>query len=272
MATGLAAKSVKATTIKGYVKALHSYHIENGLIDTAFKDPRIDLVIRGSKRVHGEGTRRIRQPLTEDILRRIVLQISDSEHDGVNMKAALCTGFAAFLRSGEFTWDSWDLTTSPLRHIARKHVQFNADSSVTLTLPASKTDPYANGIEIHLALSPNSPLCPVRALRCLFNKHPTAPDSPLFARRAGAFSKAFFISKIREYLLKAGIPTRGFSGHSLRKGAAVSAVAKGLSRDEIKRLGRWQSDAVDIYINDLPKAALTANLLALNSRLLNPAL
>jgi hypothetical protein len=93
----------------------------------------------------------------------------------------------------------------------------------------------------------------------------------MFGRTFGAFSKPYFIDKVREYLLRAGIPTRGFSGHSLRKGAAISAVNKGLSRDEIKLLGRWQSDAVDTYIYDLPQAIRSANLLDLNSRLLSSA-
>ena len=183
----------------------------------------------------------------------------------------MCTGFAAFLRSGEFTWDAWNPELSSRRQLARKHIQFNSDGSVTLTLPSSKTDPFANGVNIHLAASPTSPLCPVTALRNLFAHYPMSPNSPLFNRPFGPFSKAYFINKVREYLIRAGIPTRGFSGHSLRKGAAVSAVSKGISRNEIKLLGRWKSDAVDIYINDLPQATLSANLLALNSRFLDPA-
>ena len=193
-------------------------------------------------------------------------------YDGINIRAALCTGFAAFLRSGEFTWDTWNPEVSSKRQLARKHVQFNRDGSVTLTLPSSKTDPFAQGVKIHLAASPTSPLCPVTALHRLVTRYPTPPNSPLFNRTFGPFSKPFFINKVREYLLRAGIPTCGFSGHSLRKGAAVSAVTKGISREEIKLLSRWKRDAVDIYINDLPEATLTANLLALNSRFLNPAI
>ena len=95
-------KSLKAASIKGYLNALRSYHVENGLSVAAFSDARIDLVIRGGKRIYGEGVHRTRQPLTEDILLRILPHIPDN-YDGVNIHATLCTGFAAFLRSGEFT-------------------------------------------------------------------------------------------------------------------------------------------------------------------------
>ena len=91
----------------------------------------------------------------------------------------------------------------------------------------------------------------------------------MFNRVTGPFSRLYFIDKIREYLLRAGISTRGYSGHSLRKGAAVTAAAKGISRDEIKILGRWKSDAVDLYINEVSQSSLTSNLLSLNSKFLN---
>ena len=58
IATNLA-KSLKTATIKGYLNALRSHHIKNGLSVAAFTDARIDLVIRGGKRIYGEGERRI---------------------------------------------------------------------------------------------------------------------------------------------------------------------------------------------------------------------
>jgi hypothetical protein len=223
------------------------------------------LVTRSRKRLRNSHTR---QSLTEDILIKIFPNIPNTR-DGINIRVALCVGFAAFLRSGEFTWDSWDPNTSPKRQLARKHIQFNTDQSVTLTLPSSKTDPYAIGVDIHLARASTSPLCPVAALNLLFTRYPEPPHAPLFSRSFGAFSKPFFISQLREYLLNSGIPTNGFSGHSLRKGAAITAVMKGIPKDEIKLLGRWKSDAVDIYTNDLPQGIRSTKLLHLNSRFLN---
>src|ERR1700721_1520695 len=98
------ARTIKPISIKGYVSALRSLHVENGWDNSSFKDPRIDLVIKGAKRQYGEGKRNLRLPLTEDILRRIITLIP-RDLDGLNFKAALCVGFAAFMHSGEFTWD-----------------------------------------------------------------------------------------------------------------------------------------------------------------------
>src|SRR6266516_383958 len=234
--------SVKPTTAKSYIGALRAFHIENGMSNAVLKDPRLDLIIRGGRRVYGEGARTVRYPITSDILLRMLSEIGDDE-EGVNIKAALCVGFAAFLRSGELTWNTW----APNSHhflLSRGHVAFNS-TSVTLTLPSSKTDQFRAGTEIYLAYCPHSLLCPVTALRTLFTRYPRPPPSPLFTRPYGQpFSKVFLVLKMRELLLHAGISTIGYSGHSLRKGAAVTARRNGITREDIKLLGRWKSDAV----------------------------
>jgi hypothetical protein len=197
----------------------------------------------------------------------VVHEIDDGE-EGTNLKAAFCVAFAAFFRSGEFTWDTWT-SDSHLSHLSRKHVAFHA-SSVTLTLPSSKTDQFRAGVDIHLAYSPRSSLCPVTALRLLFHRYPASPYSPLFTRPFDQpFSKTFFVLTMHQLLLNAGLPTLGFSGHSLRIGAAVTAFRNGISRQELKLLGRWKSDAVDIYTDERQESARVHQLLLLNAQLLH---
>jgi len=254
---------VKPATAKAYLNSIRSYHLENGISTAILNDPRIDLVLRGGKRVHGEGERRIRLPLTYDILLRITRE-TRNDFDGLNVKTALCVAFAGFLRSGEFTWETWDATSSA-HHLARQHVEF-INGSVNLTLPASKTDPFRNGVVIHLAQT-TSPLCPVKALTRLFQEYPRQKSEPLFTRTIGSFNRVYIVDKIKELLLQAGISTFGFSGHSIRKGAAVTAAANGISKENIKLLGRWKSDAIDVYINELSQAEQSHKLLSLNSQL-----
>src|SRR5436190_12048808 len=79
---------------------------------------------------------------------------------------------------------------------------------------------------------------------------------PLFTRIFGPFSKEYLIKSIRKALLNAGINPNGFSGHSLRRGAAISADAAQIPRDEIKILGRWKSDTVDLYFENNPATIL----------------
>ena len=103
-------------------------------------------------------------------------------------------------------------------------------------------------------LSAHSSLCPVTALRTLFTRYPKSSQFPLFTRSYGqSFSKSFLVLKMQELLLNVGISTVGYSGHSLRKGPAVTADRNGISKHDIKLLGRWKSDAIDVYINEHQK-------------------
>ena len=72
---------------------------------------------------------------------------------------------------------------------------------------------------------------------------------------------------MKELLLRAGISSAHISGHSIRKGAAVSAAANGISKEDIKLLGRWKSDAVDAYINELAEDEHIKKILRINARL-----
>ena len=99
-------------------------------------------------------------------------------------------------------------STSPKCFLARRHIRLNLHAA-TITLLSSKTDPFASGSDIQLTQRPNSPLCPVTALHSLLRMHPSSPDDPAFSRTVRAFSKPYFIAKVREYLLRAGLPTLG---------------------------------------------------------------
>jgi hypothetical protein len=259
---------VKPATAKSYLGALRSFHIQEAHSTAALDDDCLPLIIRGGKRIYGEGEKAIRYPLTSDILLCMVHEINHDE-EGVNVRAAFCVAFAAFLRSGDFTWDTWS-PDSHLFHLSREHVVFHP-TSVTLTLPASKMDQFHVGVEIYLAYSPLSLLCPVTALRALFNRYPAHPHAPLFTRPfKQPFTKPSVVLMMHQLLLNAGISTFCYSGHSLHKGAAVTADRNGISKHDIKLLGRWKSDAVDVYINERQKPDHMQKILCLNSQLLSP--
>jgi len=175
----------------------------------------------------------------------MVSALDRNTHDDINLLAAFTTAFAAFLRPSEFTWNAWDYTSSPLSHLSRGSVKFTP-AGVLLHLPKSKTDQFRKGETIPIASSPDV-ACPVKALKSLFRNYPRPPNHPLFCRLAGPFNKQWVSNTIESTLLNAGIDPTNYSGHSFRRGAANSAVAAGISRHDIKEMGRWKSDAVDRY-------------------------
>ena len=242
----------KPETVKTYLAALRNHHIEGGFPTDAFDDPRITRVIKGSLRI--QGTRPIRQRLdiTKDVLLAIVNTLS-VDHDSINLHAAFCVAFAAFLRPSEFTWDTWNAESSS-SHLSRQSIKFTT-KGVLLLLPKSKTDQYRKGHTIPLAFS-NDATCPVNSLKTLITKYPKPRSDPLFTRLSGSFNKRWLSYNLALSLRQAGYDPTHYSGHSFRRGVANTAIAVGIPRDDIKTLGRWKSDAVDKYFSDYSKNAV----------------
>ena len=67
------------------------------------------------------------------------------------------------------------------------------------------------------------------------------------------------MAEFRKALSTAGVQAEAYTGHSLRIGAGTTAAAKGVTDDIIKALGRWSSEAYQVYIRLLREqlAAIT---------------
>ena len=259
--TQLSTKRVKSKTIKAYLTGIRSAHIDMCYDDdlSVFHHPRLERMIAGHRRLHGEAETKERRPLTKDLLLQILPQFDQGTRYGAIMRAAFCLAFAAFLRIGEFTYSVREREQEDFGDwfLTRRSVRLY-DDRLELTLPASKTDPFRQGITLTAAASEDD-ACAVTALRYLFRKWPEQPSSPLF-KHHGCFHRDFVTANLRQALRSLGIQGH-YSGHSFRRGAATSAREAGLSNDEIQLLGRWKSDSYRLYITSHP-----AHILAVSRR------
>ena len=95
---------------------------------------------------------------------------------------------------------------------------------LSVRIKQSKTDPFRQGVTIHMGKT-GGDLCPVAALR--------------------------------KVLAQAGFKPEDYAGHSFRIGAATTAAACGIPADTIKTLGRWKSQAYQLYVR-LPRKQLAS--------------
>jgi hypothetical protein len=233
------------------IASLKSHQIDCGYDNTIFEnDGQIKRMLRGVKRVNGLKLKKERLPITRDIVIKLVAQCGTSFND-ITMRAAICVAFGGFLRTGEFTYSSWNASSHEL-FVSRGSIRFNKES-VTLTLPRSKSDPFGKSVPISMPAT-NDRICPREALKLLFAHFPASRNAPLFCQnhpyghQSGMyFTRDWFINSLRDLLIKAGINPVGYNGHSFRRGAAHSAAAAGMSDNEIKALGRWKSDSFKLY-------------------------
>jgi hypothetical protein len=93
------------------IASLKSHQIDCGHDVSIFEnDSQIKRILRGVKRVNGLKPKNERLPITRDIVLKLVAQCGTSYND-TTMRAAICTAFAGYLRTGEFTYNSWNATS-----------------------------------------------------------------------------------------------------------------------------------------------------------------
>ncbi len=116
-----------------------------------------------------------------------------------------------------------------------------------LVLPASKTDPFRQGVTI-IVEATDGPTCAVKSVRHLMEKFRFPGNSPLFRLQNSTFTRQFVTNTLRTSLARLGVEGN-YSGHSFRREAATSAKEAGLSDVEIQLLGRWKSNSYRFYID-----------------------
>lgn len=248
-------RALQPKTIKSYLSAVRSLHVDEGLPFTACESETVRRVIRGIKRFHGERERNPKQPITLSILQQLASVAGDlSNVFNASFDAAIKLAWAGFLRCGEFTLNRGE-KFSAASNLTRGCVTFvpsiENPTHVRLDLPASKTDPFRKGVSILIAKAPaGSTTCAVSALQHLFTIDPQPLDTPLFSDPDGSpLSRTTFVSTLKSRLTSLGIDASNFAGHSFRRGAASAAAAVGYADHEIQLLGRWRSDAYRLYID-----------------------
>ena len=171
------ADTLHHSSIKVYLSAIRSLHIEEGHPSPLVGCLRLQRVLRGIKR-HQGSNRRQRQPITIELMHIIFQSLNFSDYNHTMLWAACCLGFFGFLRAVEFT------VNYPFNsdiHLAVSDVQ--ADSLVNpgcfrIHIKCSKTDPFRQGCYIYIGAGKRN-LCLVRALTQYLHVRGSTPD-PLF--------------------------------------------------------------------------------------------
>ena len=243
--TFLSSKNVKVSTIKRRLVSIGVIHKMKGYyLDT--KHPVIIENLMGIKRRKGV-KQKAKKPLLINDLKQIINVINkqkDPDIKKLRNKALLLIGFSGGFRRNELV--SIDL----------EDVEFVFEG-LKITLKKSKTDQFGEGFTKGIPHFENSLYCPVNNLKKWLNIS-KIKKGPIFTK----FSKGSKITNIRlsdqsvaliikEYLIKSGINSENYSGHSLRSGFATSAAEAGAEERSIMSMtGHKSTDMVRRYIKE----------------------
>ena len=262
---------IKPKTISHYLSALRSVHVDKRLTTTVFTNEHLKRLLDGAKRLDDGSKLRIRRPITLPILEKIVkpapppsTSLSTTQLDALRVDTAFKVAFAGFLRMGEFTYTKAELkdrVTFQRERLLLADVEVKPSHAV-LTLKRSKASQFQS-VFIRMARTGSS-TCPVTALEAL-QRHDTRPNTlPLFMLSSGSFSRTELLNILNTRLRATSLWEEGYTGHSFRKGAAQTALDRGLSKEDIQLLGRWSSDAVERYYKHAAE-----NIIRLSQKLLS---
>lgn len=266
----LAREGLAHQTIKVYLSGIRNMHVSAGLHEEFAKQmtPKMELVLRGIKKEAAKSLpQRQRLPITTEIMVAIkkVLVKDSSSHSNVMLWAACGLAFFGFLRCGEFTVPSQSEFDEGA-HLTINDVALDSISSPSLlqvTIKQSKTDPFRKGVNLFLAKT-GKELCPVAAMLPFLALRGSKPG-PLFILRDGSYlTRKKFTDLLRSTLREAGLDDSKYAAHSFRIGAATSAKEAGIDDVHVKMLGRWKSDAYQLYIRTPQQklASLTKQLVS----------
>ena len=241
------ADSLRAASIKVYLWAVRSLHIEYGFPDPLLNCPRLQRVVRGIKRVQGSASS-ARLPIANLIMLVIFNALDLTLPDHCMFWAACTLAYFGFLRASEFTVPSAN-SFSPSDHLTLQDIALDSLSSpetLRVQIKVSKTDPFRKGTFIHIGLG-NYLLCSIRAVVSYLSVRGDSPG-PLFKLQSGQpLSRQLLTSWLRQIVASAGLPGNS-SSHSSRIGAATVAARQGIPDHLIQAMGRWTSNADQLYI------------------------
>jgi len=243
--TYLSSKNVKISTIKRRLVSISVIHkIKGHYLDT--KHPIIIQNFMGIKRSKGVNQKG-KKPLLIKDLKQIIDVINQQNEPNIKKlrnKALLLIGFAGGFRRNELI----SLNLEDLEFVFE---------GLKINVKRSKTDQFGEGFIKGIPYFKNYLYFPVKNLKHWLNIS-KIKKGPVFVR----FLKGSKISNIRltdqsvaliikEYLTKAGIDNKNYSGHSLRSGFATSAAEAGAEERSIMAMkGNKSAEMVRRYIKE----------------------
>jgi hypothetical protein len=172
-------------------------------------------------------------------------------HDALLLKTAMCLAFFGCFWAGELCLPDKE-SFSARQHLTYGDVTLDTHlSTATIRLKQSKTDTLNQGVMVKVGCSGTS-TCAYCLLLRFSGQHPhPAPSSPFFLDSYSVvLRKSHFISTTKLLLALAGYDSSLYSGHSYRAGTATTGAAAGFSAWELKMLGRWSSNAYQVYLRN----------------------
>jgi hypothetical protein len=251
-------RKVKGTTINSYLSGIRQLHIARGMDPPNIRDGFINLVLKGKMNKDAaekrSGTQRTRLPVTVNVmmlLKKLVRQWDKTIMEKLLVWAVCTLAFAGSFRIGELLCGregqfdpDYTLLTEDVTECLNS---VNKMLSIRLKCPKETKSASPTIVDV---FESKGPLCPVKAWSRWKERARTQRGRPLFVLESGTPLTGRKLNSYLKTLLEPYIDYNkgSITTHSFRAGVPSMLAAAGHDTEEIKRVGRWSSNAVEKYI------------------------
>ena len=240
----------KATSsIKNYLAGVKTLHTLTDTDVSMFQATELKLTTRGLARLKPHCPKSA-APITPHILLAIYASLDLSDTKQLVFWALFLLAFFTFARKSNLVSSG-----KSQKQICRRDILVGA-SGLAVIFNWSKTIQFGQRRLIVPVVSvPQSPLCPVHAIRKMYRRVPAPKDGPAFVLPglgSGALSPVTYSqyqSFLRKVISRIGLNPLDYSSHSFRRGGATWAFRSQVPGELIKVHGDWASDAYLKYLD-----------------------
>ena len=165
-------------------------------------------------------------------------------HDDLLFVALIFSGFFGLLRLGDMTFPD-DPNICEWRKISRRSSLLVERSQFSFLLPTHKADKFFEGNKVLIHAFDSNSIDPMPVfIRYLSSRDLLFPAvSPLWLTSEGTVpTRSFFMTRFHLFFSKS------YGGASMRAGGATYLATLGTSSKVIRAIGRWSSEAWELYI------------------------
>ena len=235
-----------AKSVRNYLYGVRTMHILARVDPPNLKDIEIRLTLRGLSKILSHRVKQA-QPLTPEILLDMLSYLNLNKRADLVFWGILLTGFFGMLRKSNLITDAMD-SFDPVKQMTRGHISFSGDIIIIKATWTKTIQCRERVVEIPIFPIPDSPLCPVTAIRAIMAKKGRR-HQPLFGSgNRVLFTYNQFQSKFKKVLTKAGYRASAFSSHSMRRGGTIFAHHSGVPESLIQVHGDWLSNCFKRYL------------------------
>ena len=245
-------RGLQSRTIKSYISAIKSVLIDD---DYEWNENKLKLTaLTQACRLQNDEVR-TRLPIQAQLMEILLYEIARIE-EIADQVYLICTYRCIILILYYGLFRIGEVTLSPHALKARDIHINDEKTKMLLVLRSSKTHSKANkpqNIKLTSNMIGSKKFCPVKYLNKFLELRGgyKSIDEQLFIFRDGTPVKANHVRVIlRKTLSSIGLNADFYGTHSFRSGRATDLTKFGFSVDDVKRLGRWSSNAVYNYIRN----------------------